>query len=530
MTENANVPKRRADSPSRRVHRIASDTARHRRHAQALNNHPEQTMQTRWQSAVSSGADLAYLTLITLLAGLGVLAAWPSGPFPHTLAVLTLLQLTLLAWALERPGARASLGYALKVEMHALAQVFMGVFVGPVPAVLMLFMLHAISPAPGLIAHFTPANLVRELTFLVPAGMVMTLVMTAWRLHALRKLGLRLCELDTGALNTQVCRVAGTAAAAQARLEHYLTALTGEHAAGLGRLWYGKKPVITRRLSGDEVVFELTWAWCPSKVCIVVQPDGPVGACVHATCVLRGGYYKTELIINPIDALALHTYLQTNVFQLLSSDMALRASASRQDTLRNQATEMQLRILQAQIEPHFLFNTLANVRHLYRSSVEGGEAMMDHLIAYLRSTLDDLRSDASTVGREMDLVLHYLAIMKIRMGERLSYTFILADELASAAFPPAMLITLVENAIIHGLQHVPEGSLTISAAREGDHLRLTVLDNGPGFSSVQGSGVGLSNIRQRLEAIYGNAAWLEVGALHSGGFMASIVLPFPESV
>jgi LytS/YehU family sensor histidine kinase len=216
------------------------------------------------------------------------------------------------------------------------------------------------------------------------------------------------------------------------------------------------------------------------------------------------------------------------MFQLLKSDLVLTHAADKQNELRLQAAETQLRILQAQIEPHFLFNTLANVRQLYRSDLEAGENMMDHLIVYLRSAMEDLRCETSTVGKEMDLALHYLAIMKIRMGERLAYSFIIPDTNAQINFPPAMLISLVENAIKHGLQNKDDGKLTINAVRENDNLRVTVEDNGAGFSSVEGTGVGLSNIRQRLEGLYGNRAWLEVGAMQTGGFMASIVIPLAE--
>ena len=179
------------------------------------------------------------------------------------------------------------------------------------------------------------------------------------------------------------------------------------------------------------------------------------------------------------------------------------------------------------MEPHFLFNTLANVRQMYRSEPAGAEAMMDHLIGYLRSTLADLRTDMSTVARELDLVMHYLEIMKVRMGGRLAYTFVLGDDVAALEFPPAMLVSLAENAVIHGLRDKGEGVITISAQRDGAWLRVQVSDNGHGFSSVQGSGVGLSNIRQRLEAVYGQRARLEVGALREGGFAASIMLPLP---
>lgn len=126
------------------------------------------------------------------------------------------------------------------------------------------------------------------------------------------------------------------------------------------------------------------------------------------------------------------------------------------------------------------------------------------------------------------MALHYLAIMKIRMGKRLEFTFIAPDGVSNLRFPPAMLISLVENAIKHGLNSKEDGKLTISAAIENKNIRVTVQDNGVGFSSVQGTGVGLSNIRQRLEALYGNSAWLEVGALQTGGFVATLSVPLPE--
>lgn len=152
--------------------------------------------------------------------------------------------------------------------------------------------------------------------------------------------------------------------------------------------------------------------------------------------------------------------------------------------------------------------------------------MMDHLITYLRGTLEELRSDASTVGKEMNLVLHYLAIMKIRMGSRLSYRFNLPASLIDRPFPPAMLISLVENAIKHGLHDRQDGVVTLEASAADDMLCVSVHDNGVGLSSVGGTGVGLTNIRQRLEAMYGSAARLEVGTVHDGGFIAQIAIPF----
>jgi hypothetical protein len=483
------------------------------------------------RATVGSAADIGYLTIITTLAAFGYAACGPSVPVIYLVGVLCLFELTLVFWAIEWPTDPKRLGatfaYVSKIQASAVAQVFLNVFLTWV-LLATLYLLNLIGPVPEIMARINAQNLFLLLRLVVPACLVTALVVSAWRLHAVWKQGFKFSELNAGELDAHEFRLPASEEMVRDRLEHYLTELTGDRAPALSRIFYGKKPAITRRLIGRPIVFEAVWAWCPTKMCIAVESDGAFTTVVRSTCELRAGYWKAELMVNPIDAIALRTHLQANVFQPLSNEMALSASTVKQDKLRNQAIEMQLRILQAQIEPHFLFNTLASVRHLYRSSTDAGELMMDHVITYLRCTMQELRSDVSTVGKEMDLVLHYLAIMKIRMGERLSYSFIHSDDVADRAFPPAMLISLVENAIKHGLNERADGKLTISAAREKQHLRVTVLDNGPGFSSVQGTGVGLSNIRQRLEAIYGNGAWLEVGALANGGFVASIVVPFPN--
>ncbi len=265
--------------------------------------------------------------------------------------------------------------------------------------------------------------------------------------------------------------------------------------------------------------------FCPTLVRIRAMPLGAQRTRVEACCVLRGGHYRTELFVNAHDAVQLIDHLDKHVLSVLQSELVLSDARERQERLRRQALEMQLRVLQAQVEPHFLFNTMANLRHLYRTDIEAGEEMLDHLIAYLRSAMEDLRSDASTVAKECDLVQHFLAIMKVRMGHRLSYTFIHYDDVGACTFPPAMLVSLVENAVRHGLRDKPDGELRITAMREEGKVRVSVIDNGPGISSVEGTGLGLSNIRQRLEAIYGQRAWLEVGAMAAGGFIASIVVP-----
>ena len=317
--------------------------------------------------------------------------------------------------------------------------------------------------------------------------------------------------------------------AATGALVRYLERLTHESTTRYRRSFYDAHASVTSHDLDGHHFYTLQWTACPVRVRIGIVDTGPAAVELRVTCELRGGHHRTELFPSPLEVQSIYTYLQTHLFQPLISEFALSTAVTRQDALRHQAIESQLGILQAQIEPHFLFNTLANVRHLYRSSADAGEEMMDHLIVYLRSTLEDLRSDTSTVGKEMDLILHYLAIMKIRMGERLSYGFIIPDTLSQHAFPPAMLISLVENSIKHGLHDRANGKLSISCEREGQHLRVTVADNGAGFSSVEGTGVGLSNIRQRLEAMYGSRAWLEVGAQADGGFISSVTVPYERS-
>lgn len=349
-----------------------------------------------------------------------------------------------------------------------------------------------------------------------------------WRCLSLLRNGADFVELIDGRYKQKSVTFQSPSTAVSAALDKYLDRLKSPKTPRFSRMFYQANVRIESCESNGQQTHLISWALLPIRVRVYLAETTRTSTELHWCCELRGGIHRLELFPGPAMVLSVMRYLQTHLFQPLTGDLALSGAVLKQDELRHKALESQLRILQAQIEPHFLFNTLANVRHLYRSSVEEGEGMMDHLIVYLRSTLEELRSDVSTVSKEMDLVLHYLAIMKIRMGDRLSYSFINSDEVSARAFPPAMLISLVENAIKHGLNNKADGKLTISAAREEQHLRVTVLDNGAGFSSVQGTGVGLSNIRQRLEAIYGNRAWLEVGALHTGGFMASIVVPLPE--
>ena len=205
--------------------------------------------------------------------------------------------------------------------------------------------------------------------------------------------------------------------------------------------------------------------------------------------------------------------------------------AVREQAAEKAALQAKLSALQAQVEPHFLFNTLANLKYLMRTEPAAALTMLDHLTDYLHSALPDLRAVSSTVGRELDLAQAYLSIMRIRMGERLSFTINASAAVRALPVPPAMLISLVENACKHGLEGRPHaGTVRIEAALAHGKLVLSVHDDGAGFggSAAQGAGLGLSNIRSRLDLLYDGAAALEVMAGEQGGVTAVLRMPLPQ--
>jgi len=194
--------------------------------------------------------------------------------------------------------------------------------------------------------------------------------------------------------------------------------------------------------------------------------------------------------------------------------------------MSQQVTEAKLSALQAQVEPHFLYNTLASVQALTEVDPARANEMTGHLIQYLRNALPKMRESVSTVGQEVELVRAYLSILKMRMGERLAFTIDVPAQCADMPFPPLMLPSLVENAIKHGLEPQREGgTVHITASTDGGRLRLIVADTGRGFSETPGAGVGLANIRERLAALYGGNARLTIEANAPTGVVATIDVP-----
>jgi Histidine kinase len=194
--------------------------------------------------------------------------------------------------------------------------------------------------------------------------------------------------------------------------------------------------------------------------------------------------------------------------------------------MSQQVTEAKLSALQAQVEPHFLYNTLASVQALTEVDPQQASAMTGHLIQYLRNALPKMRESVSTVGQEIELVRAYLNILQMRMGKRLSFEIAVPPELMDAPFPPLMLPSLVENAIKHGLEPQREGGMVrITAEASDGKLRVIVTDTGRGFGETVGTGVGLTNIRERLVAMYGDAAKLTLAGAEPHGVEATIEVP-----
>jgi LytS/YehU family sensor histidine kinase len=183
-------------------------------------------------------------------------------------------------------------------------------------------------------------------------------------------------------------------------------------------------------------------------------------------------------------------------------------------------------MMQAQIEPHFLFNTLASVRRLYQTDPGSGRAMLQHLSRYLTASLPIFRESRSTLGRELALATAYLSVQKIRMEARLAFDVDVPEGLRSAVVPPMMLATLVENAVNHGLSPLPDGGhIRISAHTGSGKLVVEVTDNGCGLQETWGVGVGLANIRARLQSAFGEEAELRLSERPEGGVTAAIELP-----
>lgn len=201
------------------------------------------------------------------------------------------------------------------------------------------------------------------------------------------------------------------------------------------------------------------------------------------------------------------------------------------EQLKRQLSEARMQTMQAQVEPHFLFNTLASIDHLIETDPARASAMQKNLITYLRTSIPKMREQTTTLGREVDLVQAYLDILKMRMEDRLTVKLEVPEGLRSAVFPPMMLQSVVENAIKHGLEPSLEpGEISIRGDVVDGLLRVIVSDTGIGFDPVnartKGTGLGLANIRERLALMFDQRARLTVSPNSPRGAVVTIEMPY----
>ena len=207
------------------------------------------------------------------------------------------------------------------------------------------------------------------------------------------------------------------------------------------------------------------------------------------------------------------------------------------ESLKRQVVEARMAAMQAQVEPHFLFNTLASIDHLIEVDPKRASQMQKNLIALLRASMPTMReanaNGTRDLGRELAVIKPYLEILKVRMEDRLQTEIDVSEGLQSAEFPPMMLQSLVENAIKHGLEPKPEGgTLRVGAEIVHGKLVVTVADTGLGFgkAATAGTGTGLANIRERLQLLYGTRGQIKIAENAPSGTVVSITVPYQTRV
>ena len=206
----------------------------------------------------------------------------------------------------------------------------------------------------------------------------------------------------------------------------------------------------------------------------------------------------------------------------------------KESDIQRQLTETRLRMLQAQIEPHFLFNTLASAQQLAQKGAPDAAKLIGHLVRFLRMSIPSMRDDKGALKREFEQIGAYLAIMQTRMGDRLAFSVSSDPSVEQFSLPPALVMTLAENAIKHGIEPAADGGrIDVTARTDGESVVVTVADTGVGFVSTNskdaGGGLGLSNIAQRLQAIYGDAAKVKLTQNSPRGCIATLTLPLASA-
>jgi sensor histidine kinase YesM len=233
----------------------------------------------------------------------------------------------------------------------------------------------------------------------------------------------------------------------------------------------------------------------------------------------------SSFIISLIVSLVIATIWRRRANEL-AGEIEMARQRERVEAAERAAVEASLRALQAQIEPHFLFNTLANVTSLIHARPDDAKRMLEEFIAYLRASLATTREAQTSLQQEFQMMQSFLAVLKVRMGNRLTARVELPADLQTFRLPPMLIQPLVENAIKHGLEpKVEGGEIALTAARDGDWVRVTVEDTGLGFQGTSSKGIGLQNVRERLEKLFLGRAHLSIEENEPSGTRMVITLP-----
>jgi signal transduction histidine kinase len=304
--------------------------------------------------------------------------------------------------------------------------------------------------------------------------------------------------------------------------------------AYISLLTYGMARLL-RRWQGDCAALQHGWVgWGWMLPCILLGSLAGYSSGIWLGDLISGGHTKQlwQITDRPVTLSVSFTLLISVVSTWFFFSMfKLNAARVERAEAERQAAEARLALLQSQLEPHMLFNTLAHLRVLIKLRPDEAQRMLDRLIDYLRATLQASRASEHALADEFERLSDYLALMQLRMGERLRVRMALPAELGGIVIPPLLLQPLVENAIKHGLEpHVQGGELRVSATREPGRLVLEVADGGAGLARASevgnvGAGFGLTQVRERLAQRYGDAADFTLQPQPGGGSIARITLP-----
>ena len=283
----------------------------------------------------------------------------------------------------------------------------------------------------------------------------------------------------------------------------------GEHPLGRWNplLWFG--------IPRNQILATVTPGADSGSVTLICEPESPAWS----------DWFLVDDGTNYENAEAITRAISRRVAEHRRGEKAEAAQTATEKEL----AVARLSLLHAQVEPHFLYNTLASAQLLARSDPPRADQMLGHLIQYLRHSLPRTEDELSTLGAELERAVAYLEILKIRMGPRLSVQVDVPEDLRATPLPPMMLQTLVENAIKHGLEPRTAGGTVWIRARHSDGtVAVTVADDGDGFNTrSSGTGIGLKNVRERLRLVFGGEAALAVVANFPAGVAATITVPAP---